>query len=228
MANEPGNQLPLEHTPPSTVTAAPSPAVPADYEELRQFRDTYAPILGTIAPMWDDLAPIIENEDEREYVRRARAARQRELDAQKPQLTPELKAVRDEFSEQLTPLVEYVRSERDSRQRQEQETQRRALLTNAEYATRLIAEKPWLAEDNYRRIAALAQWANGDGTSLEEAWKKYGSSFAAPEPRHEPPTSLSAASSAPGIPGESKPEKPRGKTGLKAEWARRIAAGMKG
>ena len=45
---------------------------PDDYAELKGYRDKYNALAETISPYIDDIRPIIENEEDREYVRTAR------------------------------------------------------------------------------------------------------------------------------------------------------------
>jgi len=218
--------------PAAATTPAVSPpvqTVPADYEELRTFRDTYAPTLEAIAPYYDDIRPIVEDEETRNFLREARTTYQKRRDEQKPKLTPELELIRDEFKSTLTPLVEYVDGERKSRL-EEQESKNKATQAEAvAYAQRLAAERPDLAEKNYAGIYLLASYAQREKITLEQAWKDIGSSFSAPQKRAEPPRSLRGDSGAPGVPGESKEPPIRGPKDLRSRLAANLrAGGMKG
>ena len=223
---------PTTSPPAQTPAAAPSsaPSVPEDYEALKAFHEQYEPVLREIAPVWDDVRPIIENADDREYWKTAREARQRQLDAQKPQLSPELKMIRDEFAGELGPVVEYIKSEQQTRQQRAKADQDAALKVNYDYAARLVAERPALAERNFAGINALAQLAYRDGLSLEEAWKQNEGLFSGSAPRAAaPPTSLRGGAAAPGVPGESKSGPITSRTDLKKRLAANLrAAGMKG
>lgn len=219
------NEAPV-HVPTGAPSAAP--AEPSDYQDLKRFYDDYAPVLQRLAPVWDDVQPIVEDEDQRKYWKAAREARQRQLEAQEPQYTPELKRLRDEFAGTISEVSDWVKSQKQERERTTLETQARAAQANLDYAQRLVAERPEFAEENYATIAALASLAQRDGSSLEESFKRYGSRFAGPAPKREPPPSLRAGAAAPGIPGESTREKPRGKVAMQKMLADRIRAGMKG
>ncbi len=211
--------------------SVPAPSYPADYEELRQFRDQYAPVLNTIQQYADDIRPIIEDDDQREFIRSAReqytALRKQQEESA---IDPVAKTVIESVTEKFQPALEYVQTMRERETRAEQQAQKAALDANLAYAQRLVAERPDLAENNYKKIMAVAQWAQQDGISFEEGWKRYGSYIAAPAPgKKEPPTSLRGSVAAPGTPGESKSEKITSAKDLRARMVNNLrAAGMKG
>lgn len=207
--------------------AAPSSSIPDDYEELKRFRDTYQPALEAIAPHYEDIRGIIEDEGTREYWKAAREARQRQLEAQKPKLTPELELIRDEFRGELGPIVEYVKAQQTERERQVQAAQKESLDTNYAYAQRLVAERPELGERNYAGMNMLAQLAYRDGRSLEDTWKEYGSMFAARETKKEPPPSLHGGAASPGIPGPSTQPRITSRKSLRERLAANLKAGSR-
>lgn len=223
MADEP-NTSTLQQSPPQPA-AAPATTVPDDYEELKAFRDNYRPFLEKIAPVWEDISPLVDSDEEREYVRQARQARTRMLEEQKPKLTPELQRIRDEFATELQPVIDWAKAEKEAKQSWEQSQQQQAQQANLDYAKRLVAERPDFAEDNYAVINMLAQYAFRDKLSLEEAYKRNIGRFAGAAPKREPPPrSLSAGAAAPGIPGES--TAPKAKT--RKDFRARLIANMKG
>lgn len=210
-----------------TQPAAPSSSVPEDYEELKQFRATYQPALEAIAPHWEDIRPIIEDEAERNYWRSARETRQAIQERQKPKLTPELELIRDEFRGELGPVVEFVKNQQQERQRQTEAAQKQSLDTNYAYAQRLVAERPELGEHNFAGINMLAQLAYRDGRSLEDTWKEYGSMFAARVEKATPPPSLHGGAASPGIPGPSTQPRITSRKGLRERLAANIKAGSR-
>lgn len=209
---------------------APSPSVPEDYEELKAFRAQYEPALATIAPYWDDyIKPLVEDEQEREFVKTARESRKQFLDSQKPKLSPELQTIRDEFASELTPIVEYVQSERKQREDAVKAETETAQAANLAYAQRLTAERPDLAEENYAGMHALASLAARDKISLEDTWKRYGTRFGAQPEKKQPPTSLRGGEAAPGVPGPSEQPRIKSMRDITKRLAGNLrAAGMKG
>lgn len=214
----------------AAAPAAPAVQIPEDYEELKSYRDRYNQLAETITPYLDDIRPIIEDDESREFWRSARSTYEQQKEARKPRLTPELEMIRDEFKETLTPLVEYVGSERTAKERAEQERIASAQQANLDYAKRLVAERPQLAEDDYAGIGMLAAYAANRNISLEEAYKRAGDRFAsAPPPKEKPPTSLRGDGAAPGVPGESKLPPIKSTVDLRKRLANNLrAAGMKG
>lgn len=220
-----------QNTPiPVQPAAAPSQSIPDDYEELKAFRAQFEPGLRAIAPYWDEyVKPIIEDEQEREFLKTARASRQQFIDSQKPKLSPEMQLVRDEFESKLTPIVEYVQSERQQREDASKASVAAAEQANIAYAQRLIAERPDLAEENYWGMHSLAALAARDKISLEDSWKRYSSRFSGPTPKREPPTSLRSGEAAPGVPGPSQEPRITNKRGIVSRLAQNLrAAGVKG
>lgn len=222
----------LENQQQPPAAPSPSPAIqePADYQELRQFRDTYTPALQAIAPFWDDyVKPLLEDESEREFYKTARESRKQYLEQQKPKLTPELELIREEFRAELDPIVEYVRGNKTERENATKAAQEAAQAANVEYGRRLLAERPDLGEDGMWGMHALATLAQRDNISLEDAWKRHGSRFAGPAPKREAPPSMRGAAAAPGVPGPSTEKPIRNARDLTSRLAANLrAGGMKG
>lgn len=194
-------------TPPVTepVPAPATPTVPDDYEELKAFR---AQVEQTIAPYWEDIRPIVEDEAQRTFWKQARQNYEAAQKTVEPDIPDELKPVVDRFEKRLSPLVDYLEAERKSKEDAQKAQLETAQKANLEYAQRLAAERPDLAEDNYAGIEMLAAYASKRGYSLEDAWKRIGNSFSAPVKREAPPRSLRGSATAPGVPAES--ETPKG------------------
>src|SRR5271165_6225397 len=153
------------------ASGAPSPAAPAvtypsDYEDLRREVAIRREAWASIEPYIDDIRPIVEDEDTRNFIRSARETYKQRLEAQKPVLDPALAAVRDEFKTALDPVVEYITSERTSKEQAKKDAEAAAQKANVDYAQRLAAERPDLAEDNFAGIGMLAAYAANRGMSL--------------------------------------------------------------
>jgi hypothetical protein len=220
-------------TDPSPVTtpgAPPAPAVtyPSDYEELKARAQEYKNFREALAPYEDDILPIVQDEDTRKFWRSARETYQQRLAAQEPQLDPAMAKVRDEFKTALDPIVEYIGSERKAKEDSKKAAEEAAQRANVDYAQRLAAERPDLAEDNFAGIGMLAAYAANRGMSLEDAYKTAGSRFSAPPARKAPPTALRGEAAAPGVPGESRQEKATTLKGIRQRLADNLRAGMKG
>jgi hypothetical protein len=214
---------------PSPGVSPAAPSVPQDYEELKKFREDYEPTIAAIAPYIDDIRPIVENERTREFLRKARTTYEKELESQAPQLSPELSMVRDEFRRELDPIVGYIKDERKAKEYAAAKAKEEAGQANLAYANRLVAERPDLAEDDYAGIQMLASYAAPRGISLEEAWKRKGTSLGAPAPKVAPPRSLRGDAAAPGVPGESKEPPIKSARDLTRRLAANLrAGGMKG
>ncbi len=209
-------------TPPVT---APAVTYPSDYEELKAAKTEYENFRAALAPYEDDILPIVQDEDTRKFWRSARETYQQRLAAQEPQLDPGIAKVRDEFKAALDPIVEYIGSERSAKEQTKKAAEEAAQRANVDYAQRLAAERPDLAEDNFAGIGMLAAYAANRGVSLEEAYKTAGSRFSAPPARKAPPTALRGDAAAPGVPGESQKERATTLKGLRQRLADNLRSG---
>lgn len=209
---------------------------PDDYKELQGYRDRYNQLSETLAPYVDDIRPIIENEGDREYWRTARKSRDLLQQQQEPTMDPQFRPLVDHFEKQFAPVVEYAtnaqKREREAAEATERETKAesdKAFKANEDYARRLIADRPDLAEDNFAGVGMLAAYAANRGISLEEAWTRKGNTLGAPPKKVTPPTSLRGDAAAPGVPGESKAPPIKSKVDLRNRLAANLrAGGMKG
>lgn len=209
---------------------------PDDYAELKGYRDRYNALSETLAPYVEDIRPIIEDEGSREYWRTARKSRDLLQQQQEPQMDPQFAPLVSHFEKQFAPVVEYAtnaqKREREATEAKENETkaeQQKSFKANEDYARRLIAERPDLAEDNFAGVGMLAAYAANRGISLEEAWTRKGNTMGAPAKKVTPPTSLRGDSAAPGVPGESKAPAIKSRVDLTRRLAANLrAGGMKG
>lgn len=209
--------------------AEPQYREPEDYQELRATALRYQQLNEQLSPYIDDIRPIIEDEETRNFIRTARETLKQQQELRKPQIDPGLAQIRDEFRSVLEPVVGYVNSEREAKELTKKQAEDAAQAANVAYAQRLAAERPDLAEDNYAGIGMLAAYAANRKISLEEAWNSQNGRFSAPQKRVTPPTSLRGDAAAPGVPGESRAEPIRGPKDLRARLrANLVAAGMKG
>lgn len=228
MSVDPGTLGAAGITPP-----APGPQIqyrePDDYQELRSRAAQFDQLSATLSPYIDDIRPIIEDEETRNFIRSARETLKQQQELRKPQIDPGLAQIRDEFRSVLEPVVGYVNSERTAKEQAATDSKNAALAANTAYAQRLAAERPDLAEDDYAGIGMLAAYAQHRGISLEEAWNRKGGSLSAPVKRATPPTSLRGDAAAPGVPGESRNERITGPKDLRSRLAANLrAGGMKG
>lgn len=209
---------------------------PDDYAELKGYKERYNALSETLAPYVDDIRPIIENEGDREYWRTARKSRDLLREQQEPQMDPQFAPLVSHFEKQFAPVVEYAtnaqKREREAAEATERDTkaaEATAFKANEDYARRLIADRPDLAEDEFAGIGMLAAYAAHRKISLEEAWNRKGNTLGAPAKKVTPPTSLRGDAAAPGVPGESKQPKITSKIGLRNRLAANLrAGGMKG
>lgn len=224
---------------PATLGAAgmgPAPAgpqveyrEPADYAELKSRAAQFDQLNATLSPYIDDIRPIIEDAETREFIRSARATLKQQQELRKPQLDPALSMIRDEFRGELGPIVEYITSEKTSKEQAKSDAAAAAQAANVAFAQRIAAERPDLAEDDFAGIGMVAAYAQHRGLSLEEAWNRQNGRFSAPQKRVTPPTSLRGDAAAPGVPGESRNEPIRSGKDLRSRLAANLrAAGMKG
>jgi hypothetical protein len=223
-------------TPGAVAPSAPQVTYPEDYEELKGYRDRYNSLAETLSPYVDDIRPIIEDEDRRNFWREANKTYEDRLKAREPEIAPEFQPLVKHFEEKFAPVVEYAtnqqKREAEAAAKAEAETKgaaEAAQRANLEYAKKLAAERPDLADDEFAGIGMLAAYAANRGISLEEAWNRKGSSMGAPVKREKPPTSLRGDAAAPGVPGESTEPKITSMKGLTKRLASNLrAAGMKG
>lgn len=218
---------PVPGASPAAGTSVPS--VPDDYEELKAFKAQYEPVIGAIAPIWEtDIYPLVTDENEREYTRRARKTYHDLLKEQEPQIPAELQPVVEQFEKRLTPIVDYIDSERKAREDEKNATIKASQDANLAFAQRLAAERPDLVEENYAGMHMVAALAQRDNISLEDSWKTYGSRFQAPAKGKTPPESLRGGAAAPGVPGPSTEPKAKNRTELARRLAGNIRAGASG
>lgn len=209
---------------------------PDDYAELKGYKERYNALSETLAPYVDDIRPIIENEGDREYWRTARKSRDLLREQQEPQMDPQFRPLIDHFESKFGPVVELANEQRAERERdkaaKDAETkaaEATAFKANEDYARRLIADRPDLAEDEFAGIGMLAAYAAHRKISLEEAWNRKGNTLGAPAKKVTPPTSLRGDAAAPGVPGESKATPIKSRVDLTRRLAANLrAGGMKG
>jgi hypothetical protein len=222
----------VEQPEPTTGTAPtpPSPTVtyPDDYEELRRQNAEYAATMEALRPYADDIRPILENEDERNFTRTALTNYRRQREESQPKLSPELQMLREDLVKEAGPAVAWVNEQRAAQEQSKKDAAESAQKQNLAYAQRLAAERPDLAEDGFAGIGMLAAYAANRGVSLEEAYKTAGSRFSAPPAKKSPPTSLRGDAAAPGVPGPSELPKATSLSQLRDRLAANARAGMKG
>jgi hypothetical protein len=208
----------------------PSPTVtyPEDYEQLRQQNAELRATFEALQPYADDIRPILEDEDTRSFWRKARETYTRQREETQPKLSPELQMLREDLVKEAGPAVAWVNEQRAAQEQAKKDAEERAQKTNLEYAQRLAAERPDLAEDGFAGIGMLAAYAANRGVSLEEAYKTAGSRFAPPPQKKSPPTSLRGDTAAPGVPGPSEQPKATSLGQLRNRLAANMRAGMKG
>lgn len=198
--------------------------IPEDYEQLKALRDR---IENEIGPVWDEFRPMLEDENRREFVKRAFKAYETQLEEADD--TPSwfknsMKGIREEFA----PVVSYVNQEEAAKKARAEAETKRLNDENLAFASRLSAERPDLVENNYAKMHMLAAFAAREQISLEEAWKREGASFAKPVGRSKPVESLSAGNSAPGVPGPSSEQPIKSRKDLRNRMAASLRASMKG
>jgi len=216
---------------PQATPESPAPAVtyPSDYEELRNRVSAYERTMAQLEPYADLIEPIVSDDDRRTFMKSALETYNERLEKQKPQYTPELALLREEVGKELTPVLEYVNSERTAKEQAKKDAEQAAQQSNLAYAQRLAAERPDLAEDNFAGIGMLAAYAANRGVSLEDAYKSAGSRFSAPPPaKKTPPASLRGDTAAPGVPGESRQEKATTLSSMRKRLADNMRAAQRG
>lgn len=196
---------------PAPAPAAP-PSVPADYEELKNFKRS---VEEKVLPYWDDIEPILSDEDTRTFTRTAIETyrdRQKRLE---PELSPELSVFEKRLESKFGDVVEYVAGEKRSRaeaaaaiEKENADKVAAYQRTNTAYAERIIAERPEFAADDFKLMRRLAALTAAEGLSLEEGYKEFGTLFGVKPKAVEKPTSLRGDGATPGVPGESALPKP--------------------
>ncbi len=215
--------------PGSPAPAAPAATYPSDYEDLKRKSEAYDRTMAQLEPYADLIEPIISDDDRRSFMKSALETYNERLEKQKPQYTPELALLREEVGKELSPVLEYVNSERTAKEQAKKDAETAATQANLAYAQRLAAERPDLAEDNFAGIGMLAAYAANRGVSLEEAYKTAGSRFSAPPAaKKAPPQSLRGDTAAPGVPGESRQEKATTLKSIRQRFADNMRAAQRG
>jgi phosphopantothenate synthetase len=212
-------------TPEST---APAVTYPSDYEELRNRVSAYERTMAQLEPYADLIEPIVSDDDRRTFMKSALETYNERLEKQKPQYTPELALLREEVGKELTPVLEYVNSERTAKEQAKKDQEAAATAANLAYAQRLVAERPELARNNNAGVLMLASIAQMRGLSLEDAYKAEGDLFVAPPAKKAPPTSLRGDAAAPGVPGESRQEKATTLSSMRKRLADNMRAAQRG
>jgi hypothetical protein len=213
-------------TPEST---APAVTYPSDYEELKREVQARREAFSQLEPYADVIERIVQDPDKYTFAKSALETYDERLEKQKPQYTPELALLREEVGKELTPVLEYVNSERTAKEQAKKDAEQAAQQANVAYAQRLAAERPDLAEDNFAGIGMLAAYAANRGVSLEDAYKSAGSRFSAPPPaKKTPPASLRGDTAAPGVPGESRQEKATTLSSMRKRLADNMRAAQRG
>jgi hypothetical protein len=189
----------------TTTTVPPSPSAPstpaidpAEYEELKRFRDEATQTFTRLQPFAEDLNWMSADEQNLEFIRQARKTYEDSRKAREPELDPATRRVLDE----VKPLKEYVSKLEKREQDQVAREQAAFAQKTRSVRDRLVAEKPWLAENNDAGIYAIAAFGDRLGlTDLAEAAKAFD---AAGQPKGvTPPRSLRGEASAAGVPGPS-------------------------
>ncbi len=206
---------------PTTVASAPtvipggapsSPDInPEEYRNLLEYTQQVSPFIEAVTPYAERVTRYVQDEGFRQFVDQAQEA----YDAQLARLK------KTEIPDTIRPLYDMMKPVVDdyqSRLQREQQTvaqqQQQAVAQNLDYAKKLVAENPALAEDNYAGVTMLAGWAAQQGITLEDAWKRKGQLFTAPT--SAPPRSLHDGAAAPHVPGASKAAPIKSKSELKA------------
>lgn len=234
---------PSEPIVPAEPSAAPSVRIeaPADYAELQEFRKNFE---AQVAPYWDDIRPIIEDENIRTFTRSARETYADRLKAQEPELPPELAMFEKRLEGKFGGVVEYIEGEKSERARvaaekadAEKAEQARGFAANKAYAERIMAEREDFrtADGNPSpQMEDLIILAAQRKLSIEDAYKEYGPKYFGVKPQvvrepseRKPPSSLRSGD--PGVPGEStQPKAQTQKERLARMRANMIAAGGRG
>lgn len=198
--SEPVVQQPLQ-------PAAPPAAIPADYEDLKAFRQS---VEEKVLPYWDDIVPLLEDEDTRTFTRSAIETYRDRKKAIEPQLPPELEMFEKRLESKFGGVVEYVESNRKRDQEAAAADERAKAdvvaanqAANTAYAQRIISERPEFAQEDYKLMRRLAALSANEGLSIEEGYKEFGPLFGVKPKAVEKPTSLRGDGATPGVPGES-------------------------
>lgn len=201
---DPESTLNPSVTPEQPADSSPSaPAVPSyDPSYVSRLEAEYQQaqsILQGIQPYVDDIKWMAQNEDNVEFIRKAR----KNYDiARQPEIDPTYEPVLRQFREELAPVKQYVEEIRSERTRSQQAEHQKFLSENTMYANRLQAQEK-LSRDDLVEVAAYADaLANRyqRNVGIEEAWKKLTSRGSQKEAA---PPSLRADAGAVGIPGNS-------------------------
>lgn len=236
---------PSEPIVPGGEPAAPTvrEVVPADYEELKAFKAGFE---EKITPYWDDLLPIIEDEDARVFTRRALETYRSEQKRQEPELPPEMAILEQRLESKFGGVVEYVNQQKTEREeaaaqkvRETEQAAQSAFNANKQYAERIMAER-----SDFRNadgapspmMEDLIILAAQRKLSIEDAYKEYGPKYFGVKPQvvkepgeRRPPSSLRGDAAAPGVPGESAAPKPQTQKERLARMRQNmIAAGGRG
>ena len=183
--------------------AAPSPATmePADYAELRAFREQATQSFAALEPYADDLKWMAENEDNVKFIRQARETYENSRRSQEPQLDANGQLLWERFK----PAVEYVSKLQEREQQmtaQQQAEHNRKVRSEADA---LITKDPRLANNNRALLQSVANYGDQRGiSSLTEAYNEWSKDIGVPEARAAtPPRSLRGEAGAAGVPGPS-------------------------
>jgi hypothetical protein len=218
------------------IAAPPAPQFPADYEELRAFKQS---VEEKVLPYWDDIEPILSDEDTRTFTRTAIETyrdRQKRLE---PELPPELAAFEKRLESKFGDIVEYVGTEKKTRaeaaaavEKENADKVAAYQRSNTAYAERIIAERPEFAADDFKLMRRLAALTAAEGLSLEEGYKEFGTLFGVKPKAVEKPTSLRGDGATPGVPGESALPAPKTQRErldrMRANMSKTFAAGGRG
>jgi hypothetical protein len=182
---------------------------PEYVRQLEQQAQQQQAILNRLSPYADKIEYLVENPRAAEVFDVSRRAYEDELERRKPQVLPELKPVIDALDQRVAPLVSYVEQQRAEKERETQASQAAFYKASVEYADRLVAEKKIRPEDKLiiGNIADTLAAQRGERVSFEEAYKYTTSKFGGVASAPEDAPILRADSGAPGVPGESTPQR---------------------
>ena len=200
------------------ASAAPtySPEIQAELDFAKQARQTFE----VLQPYAEDIDRFVSDESYREMARNSYKAYETMRQPTKPEMPPEFAPIVDRL-DKVSNYVDTLQQRETAAQAAERDASMRA---TTEYAQRLVAEHPFLAEDNFAGIQMVGTVAAQRGITFEDAWKKYGAMFAAPrQATPPPPRSLRADAGTPGVPSDTS----AGKITSPADIAKRMASAMR-
>lgn len=182
--------------------AGPSDDERAELQRLREDNERLTGIVGALEPYADDITRFVKDEGYRSYVRESSKFYDNAQEQHKPQVSPEIAAVRDEIMEAIRPQREMVENYNRAQREDLEHRKARTFEEGRAIVTPYLEAHPELRSRAFgATLDALQADAVERNVPFKEVWDNYISGFApAREERKTPPRSLRANAAEIGIP----------------------------